>query len=136
MTETEKAYLAGIIDGEGSIMLIRLSKTTHPAPVLSVPSTTIELLHYIQKIIGFGKIIPKTNYNKEKHKDCYTFTLIRNQALDVIKEIYPYLIINTKRERARLLLTDYKRLTPRNGRYSPELLTEKEDFYKLFISVK
>ena len=136
MTETEKAYLAGIIDGEGSIMLIRLSKTTHPAPVLSVPSTTIELLYYIKKIIGFGKIIPKTNYNKEKHKDCYTFTLIRNQALDVIKEIYPYLIINTKRERARLLLTDYKRLTPRNGRYSPELLTEKEDFYKLFISVK
>ena len=136
MTETEKAYLAGIIDGEGSIMLIRLSKTTHPAPVLSVPSTTIELLHYIQKIIGFGKIIPKTNYNKEKHKDCYTFTLIRNQALDVIKEIYPYLIINTKRERARLLLMDYKRLTPRNGRYSMELLIEKEDFYKLFISVK
>ena len=136
MTETEKAYLAGIIDGEGSIMLIRLSNTTHPAPVLSVPSTTIELLHYIQKIIGFGKIIPKTNYNKEKHKDCYTFTLIRNQALDVIKEIYPYLIINTKRERARLLLTDYKRLTPRNGRYSMELLIEKEDFYKSFLSVK
>lgn len=27
MTETEKAYIAGIIDGEGSIMLTRLDKS-------------------------------------------------------------------------------------------------------------
>ena len=32
MTETEKAYIAGIIDGEGSIMLQKIHKNEHPAP--------------------------------------------------------------------------------------------------------
>lgn len=53
----------------------------------------------------------------------------------MLNEIEPYLVITQKKLRAKLILTEYKALTPRNGRYSPELLKAKEDFYQRFISI-
>ena len=44
MREEDKAYIAGIVDGEGSIMLERIHKNQHPSPVVSVTSTTPEQL--------------------------------------------------------------------------------------------
>ena len=35
-----------------------------------------------------------------------------------------------------LILTKYKLVTPRNGRYSEEMLKAKIDFYNEFISIK
>lgn len=69
MTETDKAYIAGIIDGEGSI------SNEHPAPCVSIASTTLELLKWIQKTVDKGTIKLKKNYNTEKHKDCYSYIL-------------------------------------------------------------
>lgn len=99
MTEAEKAYIAGIIDGEGSIMLQRFHSNEFPSPCVSIASTTIELLEYIKSTVGKG-------------------------------------VIKNKRKRARLLLDKYKALTPRNGRYFPELLKAKEAFYEEFIAIK
>ena len=136
MTETEKAYIAGIIDGEGSIMLQKIHKNEHPAPCISIASTTLELLEWIKKVLGKGTITKKKNYNLEIHKDCYSYVLKRNDAIYIIKEIYPYLIIESKRKRAELILRNYKALTPRNGRYSLEMLEAKENFYNEFIAIK
>ena len=47
MNETSKAYIAGIIDGEGSILLLRLHKNELPCPCVSIASTTLELLEWI-----------------------------------------------------------------------------------------
>lgn len=52
MTEIEKAYIAGIIYGEGSIMLQRFHKNQFPTPYVSVASTTIELLNWLKNTIG------------------------------------------------------------------------------------
>lgn len=81
-------------------------------------------------------IISKKNYNVENHKDCYSYVLRRNDALNLMKEIYPYLIIETKRKRAKLIIDKYKALTPRNGRYSEEMLMAKEEFYNEFINIR
>ena len=51
MTETEKAYLAGIIDGEGSIMLQKFHSNEFPAPCVSIASTSLELLTWIKETI-------------------------------------------------------------------------------------
>lgn len=136
MLETEKAYIAGIIDGEGSIMLQRFHTNEFPAPCVSIASTSLELLKWIKQTTEKGTIISKKNYNPEVHKDCYSYVLRRNDAIYLIKEIYPYLIIESKRKRAKLILENYKALTPRNGRYSLEMLEAKENFYNDFISIK
>ncbi len=62
MTPEQKAYIAGIIDGEGSIMLIRFHKNQFPAPCVSVSSTSFELLEWIQEKTGCGKTNSKKNY--------------------------------------------------------------------------
>lgn len=136
MTEIEKAYIAGIIDGEGSIMLQRFHTNQYPAPCVSIASTTIELLTWLKGTIGYGVIIKKKNYNPEKHKLSYSFVIKQNNAIKLLEDIYPYLIIESKRKRAEMIITQYKDLTPRNGRYTEEQLAKKEMFYEEFINAK
>ena len=136
MIETEKSYIAGIIDGEGSIMLQRIHKNEFPSPCVSVASTSLELLNWLKKTIGKGMIVSKKNYNPEVHKDCYSYVLRRNDAIKLIDEICPYLVIDSKKKRAKLIIEKYKALTPRNGRYTDEMIKAKEDFYNEFISIK
>ncbi len=53
-----------------------------------------------------------------------------NNAIKLLEDIYPYLIIESKRKRAEMIITQYKALTPRNGRYTDEQLAKKERFYE------
>ena len=134
--EVEKSYIAGIIDGEGSIMLQRFHKGDLPAPCVSIASTTIELLEWVKEVSGVGTIRKKKNYNEEKHKNCYSYEVRYDKAIELIKEVYPYLVIESKKKRAELILRRYKAVTPRNGRYSEEMLREKEEFYEEFMNLK
>ena len=136
MTETEKAYIAGIIDGKGSIMLQILNKGKSPSPCVSIDSTTLKLLEWIKEVFGAGRIIHKKNYNPEVHKECYSYVLKFDNAIDMLKQIYTYLIIGVKKERARLIIMDYKNVTPRNGRYNEEMLRIKKEFYNRFMKLK
>lgn len=135
MLETNKAYIAGIIDGEGSIMLSKFHKNQYPSPCVSVASTDIELLLWLKDTFGKGKIIKKKNYNKIKHKDSFTYKVTYNDAIELLKDIEPYLIIPKKKLRAKLIIEKYKQVTPRNGRYSKEMKELKEEFYKAFMNI-
>ncbi len=136
MTEIEKSYIAGIVDGEGSIMLIKFHSNEYPSPCVSISSTTLELLNWIKLKVGTGTIITKKNYNIERHLQCYSYVVKYNAALNLIFDIYPYLLVPAKKKRAKLIVSKYKELTPRNGRYSDSLLKLKEAFYEEFIAIK
>lgn len=136
MTEVEKAYIAGIIDGEGSIMLTRFHKNELPSPCVSIASTSIELLTWIKEVTNIGTIKGKKNYNKDNHKDSFSYVIKHDNTINLLIEIYPYLILNDKKKRAHMIINEYKSLTPRNGRYSENLLEQKLDFYKRFIEIK
>lgn len=136
MTSEEKAYIAGIIDGEGSIMLLKFHKNQYPAPCVSIASTTLELLEYIKEKTGMGNIKTKKNYNIEHHKNSFTYIVHHDNAIEFLELIYPYLVIKSKKKKAGLIIKDYKRLTPRNGRYNEDLLKLKQEFYDKFINTK
>jgi hypothetical protein len=135
MLETDKAYIAGIIDGEGSIMLTRFHKNQHPSPCISIASNSIELLDWIKDKTGFGNIKSKINYNVLKHQNSYVYTLKYNDVIELLNDIAPYLVIPQKIQRAELILSENKLITPRNGRYSKELLQQKQAFYEKFMSL-
>jgi hypothetical protein len=135
MTDTEKAYLAGIVDGEGSIMLIRFHKNQYPSPCVSISSTDLELLKWIKKTAKMGRIINKKNYNKERHLDSYTYRVIYDDAIKLLKDIVPYLIIRRKRLRAQHIILKYKEVTIRNGRYNDKQRLAKEQFYTDFMAL-
>ena len=136
MTNEQKAYIAGIIDGEGSIMLLKFHGNQFPSPCVSISSTTIELLEWMKDVTKIGPIKSKKNYNTEKHTDSFTYTIKYDDSINLLIEIEPYLVIKNKKIRARLIIKKYKSVTPRNGKYSDEMLKAKEEFYKEFINVK
>lgn len=136
MNSTEKAYIAGIMDGEGSIMLLTFHNNQFPSPCVSISSTTLELLEWIKNKVQAGSIKGKKNYNADKHKNSHIYTLRYNDAINLLIDIEPYLVIESKKKRAQLLINQYKNVTPRNGRYSKEMLERKELLYEEFMKIK
>lgn len=135
MTLEEKAYLAGIIDGEGSIMLIKFHSNQYPAPCISIASVSLELLDWVKNKTGYGTIKSKKNYNPDRHQNSYTYIAKYNEAISILEMIEPYLVIHSKRLRAIMIINDYKKLTPRNGRYTSKLISEKDAFYSRFMAI-
>lgn len=122
MTVQEKAYLAGIIDGEGTITLSRAHANEMPAPKVSVANNDLGLLKWIKEKTGTGVII-KRGKRLLHHKSQYVIDISDNSALILLAEIKEYLLI--KKPHAELILSRYKAVTPRNGRYSEEILRRK-----------
>lgn len=126
------AYIAGIIDGEGTITLSKVRKSAQfRAPVVSVSSTTLEILEYLKSHFG-GSIVKHKVYQKH-HKQSWSWKLDYTRAVKLCEAILPYLLEPEKRRRAMLLIDVYGRVTSRNGKYSPEQLSAKmafeHDFY-------
>ena len=135
MTNIEISYLAGVIDGEGSIMLSKYHKSEYPTPCISIASTDLELLEWVKHKIGSGSINKKKNYNLEKHKNSYAYSIYYDSAIKVMKCIYPYLVIVKKKERAKFIIDKYKEVTIRNGKYNEESRKLKEQFYIDFMKI-
>jgi len=134
LAHTDAAYIAGIIDGEGTLSLSRKHKSDNRQLVISISNTERQLLDYILNVVGTGKLTNKKTY-KDKHTPSFTYSVTNRQALDLLKQITPYLK-TYKVNRARLVLSDYIRLTPRNGKYNEETLRQREDFISKFFSIK
>jgi hypothetical protein len=60
LSEVEAAYIAGIVDGEGTITLTRRHRRESRRAVVSISSTEKPLLLYVQSTIGAGRITNKT----------------------------------------------------------------------------
>ena len=136
LTPVQKGYLAALIDGEGTITLFNAKSkkgNKYRRLALTISNDDYKMLEWTMKIVGVGKITQKRSCNR-KYAVSYTYQLTSQQALDLITQIYPYLR-TYKRERAQLVLGNYKKLTPRNGKYSEKILAKKEKFIKDFFSI-
>ena len=129
----DAAYFAGLIDGEGTVTLTRLSRNRQRGLALTISSTELDILKHTLTLIGAGKITNK-RISKAHHTPSYTYQITNRQALDVLRQIDPYLR-GYKAERAKLALQEYVRLTPRNGRYTEEQLEERNVFVQRFFSI-
>lgn len=127
------AYIAGIVDGEGTITLTRRNSYKQRHLVLSISNTELRLLKYIQSIIGVGKITQKRVFS-DRHSLGYTYVLSSRHALDVVRAIHPYLRTH-KRLRAKLVIEKYIKLTPRNGKYTTAMLKKRESFIERFFAI-
>jgi O-phosphoseryl-tRNA(Cys) synthetase len=131
LTPEEAAYLAGVIDGEGTISLTRKHRGEHRQLMVSISNTEQPLLKYVKKIIGAGRITNKRTY-QINHTPSVTYAISNRQALDVLEQVRPYLK-TYKAKRAQLILRSYIRLTPRNGKYTQALLKERDIFIEKFL---
>lgn len=134
MTQKEKGYLAAIIDGEGTITLTKDGEFRYP--VIAVTSTTYDIVDFLKT--HFGGAISKKNeqLRNPKWKQAYCWKVERRKAISLLEEISDLLQEPKKKARAVLILRDYIRLTPRNGKYSEQMRAEKHAFEEKFFSLE
>lgn len=94
MSPTEAAYLAGLIDGEGSIVAVKRNKKGRTTWRLQVSSTTPILLEWCIQTTGVGTIVTKKTTNP-KHADSKWWQCYSWNAMDILKQIAPYMILKT-----------------------------------------
>ncbi|OGZ08312.1 MAG: hypothetical protein A3D65_01100 [Candidatus Lloydbacteria bacterium RIFCSPHIGHO2_02_FULL_50_13] len=134
LSKENAAYLAGLIDGEGTITLTNKQKGAERQLVVSISNTEYDLLESVFKMTGVWKITSKRSTN-QAHRTGHTFVLSNRQALELLSRMLPYLH-SYKKQRAKLVIKNYIRLTPRNGKYTPALLAKREKFVKKFFEMK
>ena len=125
--------LGWIIDGGGRVCVTRNAPNELRSPALSVSSTTKEMLDYLKENLG-GSISTVKKY-KESHKDACHWYIRCNKAIEILTIIEPYLLVPEKKKRAKLIIDEYKSVTPHNGKYSTEMLEKKLDFEKRFFEI-
>ena len=130
----EAAYLAGLIDGEGTVTLSRKHAGDMRQLVVSISNAELPILEFALLTIGAGKLTRKAT-TKANHSPSYTYAVWNRHALALLAQIEPYMT-SYKRQRARVVLADYVRLTPRNGKYTEYMRAEREAFENLVLSLR
>jgi len=126
LSPEDAAYIAGVIDGEGTLSLSRRHRGENRQLTVSISSTEPSLLKYVQNKVGAGRITRKRAY-QDHHTPSATYAIDNRQALALLEQIAPYLR-TYKTQRAKLILDHYLRLTPRNGKYTTALQQERAAF--------
>lgn len=128
----DAAYIAGLIDGEGTITLSRVHRNENRRLVVSIASTERCLLEFVAEQTGCGKITNKRTTSK-RHTPSFAYGLTSRQALDLLVQISPFLR-SYKAGRAALAIERYLSVTPRNGKYSLETKQARGAFEESFLA--
>jgi hypothetical protein len=118
MDEVTKAYLAGIMDGEGSISLAvhttRKTKEGRPATspklLVQISGTDEALIRWIYKTIGGGHVVVGYRPKRPHHKTAYSWRAWGEVAAIFLEAILPYMRVKT--EQAKLGLRAHKMKGP------------------------
>lgn len=94
-------YIGGLIDGEGYIGCTLSSKYKNYTPVLSVSMTDQKALELISNTFG-GQIRLEQDFINKNWKDQFGWRYNGRRAVEIIKCIYPYLMV--KKLQAKELL--------------------------------
>jgi hypothetical protein len=147
LSDAEAAYIAGFIDGEGSIILsrhwIKNSNSFYYNLRIQIPNTNLEVLRWIKRKVGYGSIQPLRQYryagqfNTQKQR--FQFTLYRKAGCGLLEAILPYLIV---KKQVALLALEFAQKTEKKGNqirsgqflmgsrpFTPEERAIREDYY-------
>ena len=129
----DAAYIAGLVDGEGTISLSRRHARDRRQLVVSIANTELRLLRFVLERVGAGKITRKKTTAAHHTPSC-AYSISNRQALALLEQLHPFLRSH-KRERASLVLSQYTSVTPRNGKYTPAIEQRRESFEREFFSI-
>ena len=130
----DRIYTAALVDGEGSVLLTSARHNEHRHPVVVIPSTTYAFMRYLKSTFG-GCISRKKKY-KRHHKDSWNWSVTNDAALHLMSLLIRFMKEPKKRKRVLLLLSGYKKVTVRNGRYTPKQLRAKLQFERRFFALR
>lgn len=145
ITETDKAYLAGLIDGEGCIVITKSVYERTPTPIYSlavvVSSCDGDVLRYWAEKTGCGKVRTGALEHGNSRKS-YVWWVSSRQAESLLRCVYPYLML--KREQADIAFKFTETIAPvggwgqrggtRGGNRTPPDVIHQRERYKQALS--
>ena len=134
LSPEDAAYVAGLIDGEGTVTLSRRHATDRRQLVVSISSTEAEILKWVLATVGTGKITRKSA-TSPRHAPGLTYSISNRQALALLEQTARFLR-SYKRIRAAMVVDQYVRLTPRNGRYTKDVEAARAAFESQLLATK
>ena len=102
MTNTELAYLAGLIDGEGTIYLYRDNKAAKDhgyRAYLEIGNRDPKMVMWLQARLG-GRVYEQNRRGNRAR--CFSWRLMGVAAITVLEQALPYLITKAKHAEAML----------------------------------
>ena len=105
LSEEDKCYLAGFLDGEGTFSIYRIKNRRTPTlrPHICVANTNEEIIDWVKKTIGAGCLSKGRAKKKKNWKPYLTLDIYRFADIaGLIKQLLPFLKV--KRKQAELLL--------------------------------
>lgn len=102
MSEVERAWFAGVFDGEGSIVLYKPHCNGKSYWRIQIANTVENFIKYIADITGIYNISSRPKPENPKHNQCFNWQAHGENAKNILKQILPLLIV--KRKKALLML--------------------------------
>jgi len=123
-TEPEKLnYLAGILDGDGYIIVSKIIKSGYHICKVGICNTDLGILNYCKSILNDLHVFycehkQNNKYNPLGKKTCYIVEVNRkNECCFLLEKVLPYLQ-SYKKEKAIQAITLLNSLTRRDGKKS------------------
>ena len=118
MTPTERSYVAGIIDGEGSIEYTQRQRIRHDRPGkpvhkvwsirLEVPQVDGRLIDYLMTTTDEGVRDMKHYPKNETWQDQHRWRVGYRGVYRVLKQVHEYLIV--KKEKSEMVINHYDKI--------------------------
>lgn len=118
--ETEAAYWAGFIDGEGCISIYKHFNKDgfHKSPSyriqVGVATTNEEIMNKLSKFAGHGKITRRI-FKRENQRDAFYWACRGDLAMIFLKKILPYLKLKVEQAKLCIEFQDNKNSPNING---------------------
>lgn len=129
ITDADKAYIAGFIDGEGTVVIGR-----RWAVQVSVGQVDPRPLQYIAGM--YGGHLDAVARNNPRWRDYWRLTVSGTAALRLLRDIEPYLIV--KREQAQVppLLQAIKRTSRTRPPLTEAEIAERESYRLALLDLR
>jgi hypothetical protein len=103
LPERVRGYIAGIIDGEGTVTIIVIRRKRSYLSTIYVDNTDLSLLKKIRELCGFGSLYRHSSRKQEtKQRRLYRLKFSSTHLRILLPQITPYLI--RKRRQAEILM--------------------------------
>lgn len=128
---TEIAYLAGIIDGEGSFSIAKAAQNhpefgSHYIAQCNIINTNKDLIDWI--VNKFGGHIYLRKKVKDFHKDNYALRIITKDLENIITLTLPYLIV--KRQHAEVIIRFRKTFDGKRNNLTAEIYNVRSECFQ------
>lgn len=132
-SETDKAWVAGLIDGDGCLSL-STGNSSFRKPILVVDNTDMEILDELKRLYGGGLV--KKRRREDHHRQAWSWRVYgASQIIALLVDVLPYMHCPSKRARAWMLVEEYRDVTPRNGHYTPEARVLRTEWEARFLDI-